>query len=152
MVRSATGRAAVLMAAAALTACTSSAARPAGPSGSSTSPGRSSSPTGQSLVATDAQNHRTLLAHVGDRLRVQLGSTYWQFGPPSGVPLRPAGRPSSASSGSCVPGGGCGFVVQVYDVVQPGTAYVTASRTSCGEARRCLPGERSYRLTVIVRG
>jgi hypothetical protein len=105
----------------------------------------------ESLVLTDAQNGRVVRAHVGDRLRVQLGSTYWRFDAPSGPQLRPAGRPSFAPGPSCVPGGGCGYVAQVYDVVAAGTAQLSASRTTCGEVLRCRPDQRTFRITVIVR-
>jgi hypothetical protein len=32
-----------------------------------------------------------------------------------------------------------------------GTATVTASRTTCGEALRCTGGQGSYTLSVVVR-
>ncbi len=50
-----------------------------------------------------------------------------------------------------MPGGGCGTVTAWFNADGPGTAVVTASRTSCGEAMACGGGAGSYRLTVIVR-
>jgi hypothetical protein len=38
-----------------------------------------------------------------------------------------------------------------YTAMKRGTAVITASRDSCGEAMACRPDQRHFRLTVIVR-
>jgi hypothetical protein len=111
---------------------------------------------GRTVVAGDIDNGRTLTVATGDRLQVRLGSTYWKFGTvaESSV-LRLAGQPSTAASPigttGCVPGAGCGVVTATFDAVAAGRATVTASRTTCGEARGCVGDQGSYQLTVLVR-
>jgi hypothetical protein len=112
--------------------------------------------TGRTVVAGDVDNGRTLTVATGDRLQVRLGNTYWKFGAVSeSSVLRLAGQPSTAASpigpSGCVPGAGCGVVTATFDAVAAGRATVTASRTTCGEARGCVGDQGSYRLTVLVR-
>jgi hypothetical protein len=38
-----------------------------------------------------------------------------------------------------------------FRALAPGTTVVTASRVTCGEALRCMPGQEHYTLTVVVR-
>jgi hypothetical protein len=33
----------------------------------------------------------------------------------------------------------------------PGTAVITASRTTCGEALRCTASQRHFSVTIVVR-
>jgi hypothetical protein len=138
----------VLAVGCATAACSSRAAHEPPGGGPSSSP----SPAGHVLLVTDAQDRRTVTARVGDVVRVQLGSTYWRFDAVTGPVLRPAGAPAFAPGPSCVPGGGCGTITQTYRARATGTAHVTASRTTCGEALRCAPSQRSYAVTVVVRG
>jgi hypothetical protein len=107
-------------------------------------------PSGDRLLVTEAQNHATLTAHVGEVVHVRLGSTYWRFDPLAGAALRTAGSPSFAPHPSCIPGGGCGTVTQAYRAERAGTVRITASRTTCGEALRCRPDQRSFRVTLVV--
>ncbi|HEY0805501.1 MAG TPA: hypothetical protein VGD84_10560 [Pseudonocardiaceae bacterium] len=108
-------------------------------------------------TATDTDNGRTITVAVGDQLKITLHSTYWHFGAaPSGTALRPAGQPATEGTPAgpnnhCVPGEGCGTVTAGFDATTPGTAVVTATRTSCGEAMACTGRSGSYRLTVVVR-
>ena len=110
------------------------------------------------VSAGDADNGHTITIAVGDQLQVTLHSTYWHFDPAtSGTALRAAGEPNTTASPTgpsnsrCVPGEGCGTVTAMYDAAAPGTADVTASRTSCGEARGCTGNQGSYRLTVVIK-
>jgi hypothetical protein len=50
----------------------------------------------------------------------------------------------------CVRGQGCGTVSVRYRAVAPGRAIVSAERTTCGEARLCLPAERTYQVTIEI--
>ncbi|HEY3606133.1 MAG TPA: hypothetical protein VGL06_01470 [Pseudonocardiaceae bacterium] len=109
----------------------------------------------QAVTATDADNGHTITITHGGVLTVRLNSTYWHFGTnTSGAALRPAGTPTTSAvplnASHCVPGQGCGTVTAVFQAVAPGTAVVTASRTSCGEARGCTGGQGVYQLTVMV--
>jgi hypothetical protein len=107
------------------------------------------------ILGRDADNGHTVTLRVGQRLDVQLASTYWQIDPPAAPDiLHQVGQPSVAASppsySGCVPGEGCGTVTATFIAVGVGQTAVTASRTSCGEARGCTGGEGSYRLVVVV--
>jgi hypothetical protein len=118
-------------------------AQPAG----ATSPG-----TAATLTATDAENGHRITVHVGDRVSVVLSSTYWNFaGSSNAAVMAPDGAAKvSPNPSGCVPGQGCGTVTATFVAVAPGTAQITASRISCGEALRCTGSAGSYRLTVTV--
>lgn len=122
--------------------------------GAAVTPGVSGSPTpsGQLRVAGDEDNGKTLQLHVGDRFEVRLDSTYWSVKGSSNPSVLMAEGPMvvAPSPSGCVPGGGCGTVAMVFDVVGAGTADVTASRTSCGEAMGCTGSAGSYRVTVVA--
>jgi hypothetical protein len=104
------------------------------------------------IAASDAENGRTMTVRVGDRVSVVLDSTYWSFaGSSNAGVMAPAGRPSvSPMPSGCVPGGGCGTVTATFLTIAPGSAQVSASRTTCGEALRCTGSAGSYRLIVEV--
>jgi hypothetical protein len=130
------------------------AAGNAAPSGGPVGPPVTST-TAQAVTATDADNGHTITITHGGMLTVRLNSTYWHFGTnTSGAALRPAGTPTTSAvpltASHCVPGQGCGTVTAVFQAVAPGKAVVTASRTTCGEARGCTGGQGLYQLTVMV--
>jgi hypothetical protein len=107
------------------------------------------------LIVRDASNGHTVSVTVGQRLELILASTYWtvqgssrprvlgQDGP-SRLLARPPGCPT-------IPGIGCVPIRTDFSALAPGTAVITASRTACGEALRCMPGQEHYSLTVVVR-
>jgi hypothetical protein len=130
----------------AVTACSSST-RQTSPGGHSTS----SSPARPATVVTYAQNGHLVAARVGDVVQVQLDSTYWRFAPVTGRVLHDQDAPSFAPDASCVPGGGCGTITQSFRAVSAGTAHITASRTTCGEALRCAPNQSTFSVTIVVR-
>lgn len=142
----------------ALAGCASTASAGSGgtpPALATTTTATQSNPSPTGLTAQDADNGRTITMSVGERITVTLHNTYWHFADPTGTALRTAGQHTTTTPlngpGHCVPGQGCGTVATWYDAVAPGTATVTASRTSCGEARGCTGNDGSYRLTVVVR-
>jgi hypothetical protein len=105
--------------------------------------------------AGDDQNGRTISLQAGQTLLVTLSSTYWSFqGSSNPQVLAPVGTataspvPKSTCPG---PGSVCGTVAQVFHALAPGTAQVTATRVSCGEALRCTGDSGLYQLTVQVR-
>jgi hypothetical protein len=121
--------------------------------GSGTPPS-SSAPPPPALVASDAANGKTLTLAVGQKLVVTLNSTYWQFGSPSDVAIvSPDGQAVAAACAAPppYPGSGCGTVTQGYHGGRAGTAVLSATRTSCGEALLCSPAQSSWKLTVLVR-
>lgn len=139
-----------ILSAVALTGC---GAVPSGSPGGG-SPASTSSPAGRLIVARDSDNGRTLELRVGDRLELQLGSTYWNVAGSSDSMVLQAVGPAlvSPQPSGCVPGAGCGLVTELFAAVAPGTAAVTASRNSCGEAMGCTGAQGSYRVTVTVSG
>ena len=114
------------------------------------------------VTVRTAANGDTVQVHVGQQLRVVLGSateagsTYWAFadvtGPvviqdgPQVVQAVPVG---SAGCGS-LPGAGCGTVTLVARAASPGTATITATRTTCGEAMMCPQNRRDFRVVLRV--
>lgn len=93
---------------------------------------------------------RTIRLGSGTTIRLVLHSTYWSA-PRSSAPdvLGPVGMPK-VTRGNCHAGMGCGTVEAGYLTKRPGTATLTATRTSCGEAMRCPPGSRVFTVTVTV--
>jgi hypothetical protein len=107
------------------------------------------------VVLHDGANSHTVSLAVGQRLEVILGSDYWTVAG-SSVPmvLRQDGTtsylPKPPDCGS-IPGLGCIPIRTDFSALAPGTAAITASRLSCGEALRCMPGQQHFSLTVVVR-
>ena len=108
-------------------------------------------PGSQSLGEND--NGRTVRVTVGTTVTVVLHSTYWTFAAtPAGGVLGPAGAPQVSASPvhACVPGQGCGSVTAGFTALRVGVASIVATRTVCGEAALCPPGQRTYRVAIVV--
>ena len=123
---------------------------PAGGASGSVRPSSSAPGAPSHIAAGDADKGATLSVAVGGTVTVTLTSTYWRFAPVAGALRQVAVQPHFAH-GHRPPGTGAGTLVATYRAVAAGTATVTASRTSCGEAMRCTPAAGTYRVTVIVR-
>ena len=125
-----------------------------GSSGAKGSP--SATPTTQRpVVQIDAtDNGKTVGLAPGQRLELVLDNTYWQIaGSAAPSVVREVGQPiTTPQISGCIPGGGCGTVRASYVGIAPGTTDITASRTTCGEARRCTGSDGSFRVTVVVGG
>ena len=120
--------------------------------GGAPSPSPGSTPEARLIVATDSDNGKTFELHVRDRLELKLESTYWTIHESSNLSVLSLAAPMTISPrpSGCVPGGGCGLAIASFDAVGVGSADVTASRTSCGEAMRCVGSAGSYRVSVVV--
>ena len=113
--------------------------------------GSSSAATRDVVHVGPKDNGKTVHAQVGDTVEVVLTSTYWKMGPTSNTAVLAAhGAPTTVPSPGCVPGQGCGTVTATFHVVGKGTATVTASRVSCGEALRCTDGAGAFRITIVA--
>ncbi|KJS58348.1 hypothetical protein [Streptomyces rubellomurinus] len=128
----------------------------AGPSTASSASSAAPSAPASTPAAVTADEHAdrtTLKVAAGTTVTVELHSTYWS-GATSTAPdvLAPAAGPATSPSPSCRPGGGCGTVATSFTARTPGTAHLTASRTTCGEALACGPQQRTYDVTVEVTG
>jgi hypothetical protein len=95
---------------------------------------------------------RTIQVSRGDAIVLTLHNTYWRIAAPDGDVLTQVGsqQDSPAPTGTCLPGVGCGTVQARFVAAAPGSATLTASRTSCGEAMACDPGEGSYTVHLVV--
>ena len=108
----------------------------------------------QQMTVAESANGTTLTVSRGADVIVTLHSTYWQFKQVSApnvlvqVDFNITGAPPSSPG---VPGSGMGTVRETYQARATGTALITASRTTCGEALRCTPAQSNYRITVVVR-
>lgn len=115
---------------------------------------QSTAPTTPAHLRLDERaNHTTVSAMVGTSVVVTLHSTYW-FDLTSGTPdvLAAASTSRVTPAHTCAPGVGCGTVELDLRAVRPGSAHITARRTSCGEARRCVGDEDRYSVMVKIRG
>jgi hypothetical protein len=78
-------------------------------------------PADNVVKASEADNGRTVVIHVGDRLSVALNSTYWSFGGTSDSAVLSFEGPAvvAASPSGCVPGGGCGSITASFSARSP---------------------------------
>src|SRR5262249_50439541 len=134
-----------ILAAGLLTSCGAAVARPTGATNPSLSPGAGPTPAaaqpspGVPLhtpptnapripVVSDQDNGHSVSLRAGERLELQLASTYWQVDGSSdpNVLRLTAGTSVSVSPQirGCVPGEGCGTVTALFDAVAPGRADV----------------------------
>ena len=113
-----------------------------------------SAPSSVTIVRADA-NGATVHVGVGDRLELILSSDYWHVhGSSSAAVLTQDGSARYLPRpGSCpdIPGLGCIPIQTSFTALARGTAVITASRTTCGEALRCLESQQRFTVTVVVR-
>ena len=107
------------------------------------------------IVVRDVANGKAVSARAGDRIELILSSSYWHVTGSSALSvLRQNGptvllpRPSSCPD---IPGLGCTPVRAEFTALTDGTAVITASRSTCGEALRCQPDRTRFTVNVIVR-
>lgn len=105
------------------------------------------------VTVTFGDKGSTVYLHTGETLRVVLDSTYWSMHPSSNADVLPARGAVTVVPRlrGCVPGQGCGTVTATFRASAPGSATLSASRVSCGEALRCTMGNGSFYVTVRVR-
>ena len=120
--------------------------------GGSTLPPTTAPSNVSEVTATDGDKGKTVHLRPGQHLKVTLASTYWQFQPVSNrAVLKQEGKPVVVPQPTgCVPGQGCGTVTANYLAMAPGSAMVTAIRSSCGEAMGCTATSGRFGLTVMV--
>jgi hypothetical protein len=107
------------------------------------------------IVVRDDANGRTVSARAGDRIVLILSSSYWHVTSSSAPSvLRQDGPPvllSRPSSCPDVSGLGCIPVRADFTALIDGKALITASRSACGEALRCMPDQTRFTVIVVVR-
>jgi hypothetical protein len=124
----------------------------AGTGHTTAAPGSDASTRGIRVGLRD--NGRTLTLHPGQIVTVMLKSTFWTFkgssNPQVVEQLGPAVVVRTPFNKQTCPYGGCGTVTIKFQAVRSGTAQVTATRVSCGEAMGCTGSGAIYRFTVAV--
>jgi hypothetical protein len=107
------------------------------------------------IVVRDDANGTAVSARAGDRIELILSSSYWHVtGSSAPSVLRQDGAPvllSRPSSCPAIPGLGCNPVRADFTALTGGTAVITASRSTCGEALRCQPDQMRFTVMVAVR-
>ncbi|MEZ0088954.1 hypothetical protein [Streptacidiphilus sp. EB129] len=98
----------------------------------------------------------TVAVAQGDTVVLVMHSSYWSA-PVNSAPklLQQMGGTagSAAPPGpTCHPGQGCGTVTTTFVAKGAGTAKLSATRTSCGEAMACSPAQRSFSVTLVITG
>ena len=106
------------------------------------------------MLRNDA-NGKAVSARAGDRIELILSSSYWRVtGSSAPRVLRQDGPPvllSRPSSCPAIPGLGCAPVRTDFTALTDGKAVIMASRSTCGEALRCMPDQARFAVTVAVR-
>ncbi|MFJ3220187.1 hypothetical protein ACIPLC_30245 [Kitasatospora sp. NPDC086801] len=106
--------------------------------------------TPSALVLDEHADGTAVRVAPGTVVRVELHSTYWSPAADDNPrTLRPTAT-ATATATACRPGGGCGQVTAGFLAAAPGTARLSAHRTTCGEALACPPGQRAFTVTVTV--
>jgi len=107
------------------------------------------------IVVRDDANGTAVSARAGDRIELILSSSYWHVtGSSAPSVLRQDGPPVLLSRPRrCpeIPGLGCAPVRADFTALTDGKAVITASRSACGEARRCKPDQTRFTVIVVVR-
>ena len=106
------------------------------------------------VVVRDSANGKAVSARAGNRIELILSSSYWHVtGSSAPSVLRQDGPPvllSRPKSCPDIPGLGCVPVRSDFTALTGGKAVITASRSACGEALRCRPGQTRFTVTVVV--
>jgi hypothetical protein len=111
-----------------------------------------SQPGSRDVVVDDSKKGQTVKVHAGDVVRFNLNRTGWTFNESSApTVLVELGQVEAADPFTkCYPGMDCGTTTARYKAGATGSATVTATRQSCGEARSCPGAEGLYQVTVVV--
>jgi len=117
----------------------------------------SSADASQTIKVNDSQNGKTLTISKGTNLTVALHSTFWASSSIKNLtslsdPVTVAIMPSPNAPSNCqIPGTGCGTVTWKFSASKKGSAIFSATRSSCGEALKCLPSQRNFKVTFLVK-
>ena len=112
-----------------------------------------------SKVISESSKGKVVSVKIGSTFSVVLNSTYWQYAPlavtkaivAQADPVTAAIFPGPTAPAGCThPGTGCGTVTWKFKAEAIGSAIISASRTTCGEAMRCVGTQGAYAVTVKV--
>jgi len=106
------------------------------------------------VVLSEHSNGKTVHVAVGEHVKLILSSDYWRVhgSSPKAVLVqigraRLLPRPKDCPK---IPGLGCVPFETTFTALAKGTAVISASRQTCGEALACQPPQEHFRLTVVV--
>jgi hypothetical protein len=106
------------------------------------------------IMVRNGANGKSVSVTAGDRIELILSSSYWHVtGSSAPGVLRQDGPPVLlARPRTCpdLPGLGCIPVRTDFTARTKGQAAITATRSACGEARRCQPDQKHFTVTVVV--
>jgi hypothetical protein len=142
----------ILTGVAALATGCAAAGTPAPVTSSSPAPPPTDTIGGKLLVLDEHAKGKTVTATVGTSVELILHNSYWDINSSSNPKvLAEIGEPTQLpATPTCAAGMGCNPVQATFTAMTPGTAVLSASRTSCGEALLCAPGQRHFQVTVVV--
>lgn len=131
--------------------CFATPPQPTPPSGPIVRPSPPPAPEAAMVAVDEMTNGQTLNVSKGDTIDLVLHSTYWQIQPTDSPVLKPLmAEPVVTGKLSNPPGMGTGTVEMKYQVAADGTAVIAASRTTCGEAMRCIGAEGEFKVTIVA--
>lgn len=136
------------------TGCGHAASQPSpGQSPTRSASARAITVSGKTAIIVDERaNGKSVTVTVGAPVELLLHNSYWninassrpdvlaELGAPTWIPVTP----------TCAAGMGCNPVQAIFTAIRPGTAVLSASRMSCGEAMLCAPAQRHLQVTVVV--
>jgi len=106
------------------------------------------------VVLSGDSNGKTVHVAVGAHVKLIMSSDYWRVhGSSSSAVLSQIGRahllprPKNCPK---IPGLGCVPFETTFTALAKGTAVVTASRQTCGEALACQPPQEHFKVTIVV--
>jgi len=106
------------------------------------------------VVLSDDSNGKTVHVAVGAHVKLIMSSDYWRVhGSSSSAVVVQTGRahmlprPKNCPK---IPGLGCVPFETTFTALAKGTAVITASRQTCGEALACQPPQEHFRVTIVV--
>lgn len=100
------------------------------------------------VTVKDSDKGTTVSAHPGDTIVVTLGSTAWTIDAAKGAAITTQGEQTVAVTRPGV--GAPGTTSRRYLAVATGSATISASRLSCGEALKCSPEQGAFSVTIAV--
>ena len=106
-----------------------------------------------SASLSEADNGKSIRVTAGASVELVLHNIYWHIAGSSAASiLKPIGAPVYSGAGTlkCIPGTGCGTITATFQAVATGTAQISATRTTCGEALQCIGDQKSFAVTLIV--
>jgi predicted secreted protein len=124
--------------------------------------GIASSPIAQAATKStlnETNLNQRISVKVGSHLSLTLHSMYWQLSAlkvgssvtTKGTVYQRAIIPGpSAPAGCRIAGMGCGIQIWNFTATKVGTTAITATRTTCGEAMRCIGTNGRYTVHVKV--